>query len=311
MLRKYPDEDISKKKGLLFSVIIPTYNRAEKLKSCLDAFTKFDYARDKFEVIVVDDGSFENLEPFINDFETDLDIKLFVQGNLGPAAARNRGAKKAVGKFLAFIDDDCIPDSFWLKKFENELTKHPDCLVGGRIINGLKLNPYSATSQMISDAVYSYYNSAPERARFFSTNNMAVSREKFFTAGGFNSGFRTSEDREFCARWLRQALIMRYVSEAVVRHEHQMTFSTFWNQHFSYGRGSCKFNKLNAVRGKKGIRLEKSSFYWHLFRYAFPNKFSVSTIFVEVLLIVSQFASACGFIVEFFQHLEMTRPDQS
>ena len=311
MLRKYPDEDVFEKEGLLFSVIIPTYNRVERLKICLEAFTKLDYTRDKFEIIVVDDGSSVTLEPLISNFETDLDIKLFIQNNLGPAAARNSGAKKAAGKFFAFIDDDCIPDSDWLKKLEKELIKYPDCLVGGKIVNGLQLNPYSATSQMISDAVYSYFNSEPERARFFSTNNMALSRDQFFATGGFDPRFRTSEDREFCVRWLKQDLIMRYVFEAVVRHEHSLTFLSFWSQHFGYGRGSFRLKKIAAIREKKRIRLEKVIFYWNLFRYAFFNKFSVSTIKIETLLVISQIASTCGFIVDFFQQLDMSRPDQS
>ena len=51
--------------SLIFSIIIPTYNRPKQLLCCLERFTRLDYANKQFEVIVVDDGSDMMLEPVI------------------------------------------------------------------------------------------------------------------------------------------------------------------------------------------------------------------------------------------------------
>jgi len=112
-----------------FSIIIPTYARPKQLASCLQAIALLDYPSDRFEVIVVDDGSPESkVEQTVSLFETErkmeevvapfhnkLDIKLISQPNAGPATARNTGAAHAKGEFLAFTDDDCEPDSSWLQ----------------------------------------------------------------------------------------------------------------------------------------------------------------------------------------------------
>ncbi len=53
-------------KGLpTFSIIVPTYNRLDQLALCLNALAKIEYPCDRFEVIVVDDGSFVDLWPVL------------------------------------------------------------------------------------------------------------------------------------------------------------------------------------------------------------------------------------------------------
>lgn len=85
-----------------FSVIIPTFNRRGQLKKCLEALKNQNYKN--FEIIVVNDASSDGTSGDINHSE-----------NLGPSAARNSGIKKAKHEFLAFTDDDCLPDENWLR----------------------------------------------------------------------------------------------------------------------------------------------------------------------------------------------------
>src|SRR4051794_19726519 len=98
-----------------FSVIIPTRDRPEQLVACLRSLGALAYPRDRFEVIVVDDGSTTALEPIVGRSRGELHLALLKQSNAGPAAARNTGAAHAKGEFLAFIDDDCSPASDWLQ----------------------------------------------------------------------------------------------------------------------------------------------------------------------------------------------------
>ena len=93
----------------IFSIVIPTYKRPEQLAVCLQACTRLDYPHDRFEIIIVDDGSPVPVEVPKNDRSNLVSITCLRQLNSGPASARNMGAKHARGDILAFTDDDCIP----------------------------------------------------------------------------------------------------------------------------------------------------------------------------------------------------------
>ncbi len=106
-----------------FSIIVPAHNRPDKLAKCLNALTSLSYPSDCFEVIVVDDGSTLPLEPVVAPFAVSSNIILLRQPNAGPATARNFGATKAKGTFLAFTDDDCAPSPDWLNVLANQFAK--------------------------------------------------------------------------------------------------------------------------------------------------------------------------------------------
>ena len=99
---------------ITFSIIIPTYNRPERLKTCLDSLLNLDYPPDNFEIIIVDDGSNQPLDTLVNPYQNQLNLTLIRQNNSGPAKARNTGANAAQGEYLAFTDDDCTLDQKWL-----------------------------------------------------------------------------------------------------------------------------------------------------------------------------------------------------
>jgi glycosyltransferase involved in cell wall biosynthesis len=65
----------------------PLNNRPDRLRTCLEAIAKLDYPHADFEVIIVDDGSKMPLDPIVDRFKTQLDLKLLQQSNAGPASA--------------------------------------------------------------------------------------------------------------------------------------------------------------------------------------------------------------------------------
>ncbi|HPD07775.1 glycosyltransferase family 2 protein [Patescibacteria group bacterium] len=112
----------------MISVIIPVYNQADKIGRCLDSLLAQTY-RD-FEIIIVDDGSTDNLDEVLLAYETKLQdakipYKIIVQENRGANAARNRGWAEAQGDFLLFSDADITwrPDA--LEKLVNSLIHNP------------------------------------------------------------------------------------------------------------------------------------------------------------------------------------------
>src|SRR5512135_321602 len=135
----------------LFSVIVPTHNRPSQLAACLQAITEMDYPREGFEVIVVDDGGTASLGQIYHSFRGLLNLSFLRQERGGPAAARNTGVQHSRGRYLAFTDDDCAPSRDWLTRLQEHFAHAPEVLYGGRTVNGLAANPYSAASQAVID----------------------------------------------------------------------------------------------------------------------------------------------------------------
>lgn len=282
-----------------FSVVIPTYNRPQKLRACLDALSELDYPRDRFEVVVVDDGSPTPMDSVVEPFRAQLDISLLRQQNAGPATARNAGAQQAKGELLAFTDDDCMPSSDWLSGFATQLAKTPDAMVGGRSLNALPNNLYSTASQALIDYLYSYY-SKPQKEMFFASNNIAMAKKHYLSVGGFDTSFplAAAEDRDLCDRWQQQGLPMHYSPEVTIRHAHYLSLKSFWRQHFGYGRGAFCFHQLRAKRNDAPIKVEPVKFYTDLLTYPLSRADVKSPIFVSVLFFLSQVATTTGFLWE-------------
>jgi GT2 family glycosyltransferase len=294
----------------LFSIIIPTYARPERLKTCLEAIAQLDYQCDRFEVIIVDDGSPMPLEPVVTPFHNQIiTLTLIKQLNAGPATARNHGAAKSQGKFLVFTDDDCTPTSNWLTVLEQRFTAAPECLIGGKTLNALPNNLYSTASQTLIDYLYAYYNSTAQQAQFFASNNFALSAELFRTLGGFDTTFplAAGEDREFCDRWLDQGYQMVYAPEVQIYHAHKLSLRSFWRQHFNYGRGAFCFHQIRSQRHVERIKVEPLSFYFNLLTYPLLVR-SPQPIFLSLLLLLSQIANISGFFWERYSqnHNSMT-----
>jgi GT2 family glycosyltransferase len=284
------------------SIIIPTYARPRQLKLCLRSIARLEYPRSRFEVIVVDDGSETLPETIVDSFRSRFATTLLSQTHAGPAAARDTGAAHAKGELLAFTDDDCRPADDWLQTLAARSATTPHCAIGGRTLNALSRNVYSAASQLVIEFVYTHYNANPNQARFFATNNLAVPAEQFHLLDGFDAvSFPfASEDRDFCDRWLQSGHRMIYAPEAVVYHAHALTLRSFWQQHFEYGRGAFRFHQARARRGSGGFMKE---FAFHLnlpqlLRHSFPSVGEQRAMSLAALLVVWQIANAAGFVWE-------------
>lgn len=290
----------------LFSIVIPTYRRPEQLTACLRAVMRLEYPRERFEVLVVDDGSTEPPEALVRSFRSHIDVTLLTQPHAGPAQARNTGAAHAKGAFLAFTDDDCAPAPTWLQALAARFAIAPYCAIGGRTLNALPYNLYSTTSQLIIDFVYAYYNADANQARFFASNNLALPTDHFRANGGFDPTFTTSEDRELCDRLLFSGYRMIYASEAVVYHAHALTFRTFWRQHFNYGRGAFRFYQTRGQRRRERVRPEAKSFYLDMLRFPLSQAQGWRALVLATLLTISQGASATGIL---WEKVNQTRGD--
>lgn len=281
--------------GLRFSIVVPSRDRPRRLRSCLDAVSRIAFPRERFETIVVDDGGRESLDPGGWDAAARAEAQVVRQPHAGPGAARNRGAAKARGEVLVFLDDDCAPVPDWLEALDRALAANPGAGVGGRTVNALPENPWSSASQTLIDYLYHYYNTGFRPDPMFTTSNLALPRTEFERVGGFDERFARAggEDREICLRWVRAGGRLVYAPDAVVLHSHQLAARSFVRQHFTYGRGAADFHRL---RGSGPIP-EPPSFYRDLILFPWRRRLRGKGR-MSALLALSQVANAAGYAWE-------------
>lgn len=97
------DKNLDDNKKILFSIIIPTYNRSAFILKTIDSFLNQSYPY--FELIIVDDGSTDNTKEVISTIK-DEHVKYFHKENGERGAARNFGAKLASGDYINYFDSD-------------------------------------------------------------------------------------------------------------------------------------------------------------------------------------------------------------
>lgn len=199
------------------SVIIPTYNRRHILPDSISSVLNQSY-RD-FELIIVDDGSDDGTEEYIESIADDRVRYLKTDRNWGPAAARNLGARAAKGEYLAFhdSDDEWLPD-----KLEKQMALLTDEKAEVSMVyceyskyNGedwLIVPPREIPYECKQGDLFAYLLLQP----LIGTPTIVVSREKFFLAGGFNEALQTYEDYEFTLRFAEKYKI-GFVGEALVK----------------------------------------------------------------------------------------------
>ena len=251
-----------------FTVIVPTFERPTPLAACVKALRALDRPGGTLEIVIVNDGGRPPAAEVVSAAgDATLSLRVVDQRNAGPASARNRGAAEARGACLAFTDDDCLPDRGWLTAFDAALRAAPDALVGGRTVNAFPDSVFADTSQRLADFVSSHFDGGAA-GRFFTSNNLAVARDVFLAAGGFDTTFPFSagEDRELGDRWSAQGRPSVAAPDAIVRHAHHLSARGFLRQHFTYGRGAVAFRRVRAGSGRP-VRIDPA-FYVRSLSYA-------------------------------------------
>lgn len=249
---------------MLFSIVIPTYNRPQALARCLDSLLSQNFDVSHAEVLVVDDGGHCDLHSVVGYFAPKLPVRLLQQANAGPGAARNCGARQARGQYLVFIDDDCLATPNWLSDYAQGFGRDPQALWGGKVLTDSQQNLYCQAAQAVVDMVHTFFNHDPDRARFFSSNNFAVPTARFLEMGGFTDHFRiASEDRDFCDRWSHAGLRLRSWPGAAIYHEPSLSLRSYLRMYFRYGRGAFRFQHTRTLRGSGSLQ-QDTRFHLHL-----------------------------------------------
>ncbi len=221
------------------------------------------------------------------------------QPNAGPGVARNTGAKASAHQYLAFLADDCLPETDWLLRIAGAFLRGnmERALIGGSVRHALPQRLCPTASHLLVEHLKDWMNR--DNPRFFTPNNLAVHRESFLDAGGFNERFGTTgEDREFCARWVSQGRPTGVEPLAIVDHCHPQSLGGFLRQHFAYGVGSARYRIIHGVRGGRAVP-EPLGFYYQLVTSPFGTQYPKKAL-LALILVMSQVANASGVIYERF-----------
>lgn len=176
---------------MMFSIIIPVYNRPDEVDELLDSLTR-QTVKD-FEVVIVEDGSVVSCRRVCDKYEAKLDIQYFEKANSGPGQSRNYGVERAKGEYVLILDSDVVLPEGYIAAVSAELEREPADAFGG---------PDSAHSSFTDTQKAISYS----MTSFFTTGGIRGGKKKLdkFYPRSFNMGVRrdvydASEDSRRCA----------------------------------------------------------------------------------------------------------------
>jgi serine acetyltransferase/GT2 family glycosyltransferase len=223
------------------SVVIPTYQRAERVARLVGQLAAQSLPPDAFEVIVIDDGSPDDPRPRLSAVKTPFHLVVERQPNQGPAAARHRGVELARGEIVLFLDDDMILAPRLLEEHLAVHERTPRAVVNGCIrpseqlaalaiferFHAQKLDRYSADLRASGRA---------PRGTEVCTGNVSMRRDDYFAVGGFDRDLGRSEDAELGVKLEAAGAAIRFSDAAYTIHDSEHTDLEGWlRRAYNYG----------------------------------------------------------------------------
>ena len=200
------------------SVIIPTYNRAARLRACLDSLARQTQPASEFEVIVIVDGSTDETGETLSGLRTPYSLQVRWQSNAGQHVARNEGIEAAKGQYCLFLDDDVLADPALIAEHLHAQQRHGGVVAIGRI--DLEL-PSTADGfvRAYGEGWRDHYTELGEAAQPPSWvdcygGNLSVPRSALMAVGLFAADLPRCHDIELGYRLAQSKLPFVYLAEA-------------------------------------------------------------------------------------------------
>ncbi|BDS08185.1 hypothetical protein NT6N_32250 [Oceaniferula spumae] len=249
-----PEDGITVSNWPKFSVVVCTYNGGHRMERCLNALIGLDYPN--YEIIVVDDGSTDDTADVVGAYEQ---VKLIQIDHSGLSEARNRGAEAAQGEIVAYTDDDCEPDTAWLKWLAHAFVQENWDACGGP---NLPPEPDSGShfDDRVDEAVVASAPGAPshvllgdQTAEHLPGCNLVVKKSVLEAVGGFNADYRVAgDDVDFCWRLHEAGYRMGFHGAAFVWHRRRTTLWRYFKQQYGYGKAEAILMRDHPERFRRG-----------------------------------------------------------
>jgi len=234
------------------SFVVPTHRRSDALRMTLTALLDVDYPPDRYEIIVVDDGSADGTADVVAELQAGADGRLVYlqQGNAGAATARNHGARSATGEILIFVDDDIVVETSHIHDHLAARAAQGDALVNGhwefpaQLARSLAATPFGRFRLGVERWVKDRIVKGPladgrESPSAVTACNLGIRRGLFWDLGGFDETFPFAgyEDQELSYRAVRAGCPLVYDRRIQLIHNDQrMSLSQFCQRQ---RRGAC------------------------------------------------------------------------
>ena len=253
------------------SIIVPTFNGACRIGTCLEALLKQTPPKN-IEILVVNDGSTDNTVGAVERFSG---VRLISQANAGPAAARNRGALEARGTIILFTDDDCVPRQDWIDAMV-EPFQDPE-VVGTK--GTYRTCQKALAARFVQIEYEDRYRLMARRCwiDFVDTYSAAFRRDRFLEMKGYDTSFPVAcaEDIELSYRMSARGWKMKFTPAAIVYHTHPDTIWRYLKKKYKFA-----FWRVLAVRKNPGKAMRDS----HT-----PQLMKLQLLFVPALLLAFAF----------------------
>jgi glycosyltransferase involved in cell wall biosynthesis len=231
--------------SMLYSVIIPVYNRPDEVRELLQSLAVQSYK--KFEVLIIEDGSGKKCEDVAEEFSGKMKIRYFYKENSGQGFSRNYGFERAEGDYFVVFDSDCIIPSHYFERVSQYLALYRvDCWGGPD-----RAHPsFTSVQKAINFSMTSFLTTGGIRGgkkrvgEFYPRSfNMGISREVFEKTGGYKIT-RMGEDLEFSIRIIQNGFITALIEDAYVYHKRRTDLKQFfWQLHF-FGRARINLKRF-------------------------------------------------------------------
>lgn len=223
---------------MLFSLIIPVYNRPEEVQELLESISNQDF-KQSFEVVIVEDGSSISCQSIVELFSDKLDIAYFFKENSGPGDSRNFGMKNAKGDYFLIFDSDCILPNHYLTTVQKNLAQdYVDCFGGP----DKALRSFSSIQKAINFSMTSFLTTGGVRGGSEKINqfqprsfNMGISKKAFLASGGFGN-IHPGEDPDLSIRLWQLGFKTKLITEAYVYHKRRIDWNKFYIQVSKFGK---------------------------------------------------------------------------
>lgn len=229
---------------MLYSVIIPVYNRPDEIDELLASLTRQTVS--DFEVLIIEDGSDNRCDDVVKLYNNRLNIRYFYKENSGQGFSRNFGFKHAKGDYLVVFDSDCIIPPRYFEAVQGFMTLNKvDCWGGPDIAHP----SFTPVQKAINFSMTSFITTGGIRGRKKHLGtyhprsfNMGISREVLEKTGGYTIT-RMGEDLDFSIRIIQAGFQTAFIEEAYVYHKRRTSLLQFYKQLHFFGRARVNINQ--------------------------------------------------------------------
>jgi glycosyltransferase involved in cell wall biosynthesis len=227
---------------ILVSVIIPVFNQKQNIVSLVNSLFTQTYPRDKFEIIIVDngsvDGTFEELQKY-------ADIIALQESFPSSYAARAIGVNHAKGEILAFMDSDEIADKYWIENGVNALKDAS--YAGGKIMHQDSRRYFLS---LYDEYIINYKRQTTSNdSKIICAGNFFIWKVEYIKIGGFDAKLISGGDTMISLAAKEKGLKFSFVENSIVYHPVDTHFRRI-KKAFRLSRASIAKSKSERTSSK-------------------------------------------------------------